>query len=166
MQATLEKIRSLSQSLQPVILTEQGLVAAVAWHLAGFEKHTGIAVQYNGPESDVSLPPLMAVHVFRILQEAVNNVARHAAVRELEVRLETTDGLLRMTITDEGRGLVDKKSDGMGLVGMRERAALLGGTLTVTPVHPTGRGTRVSLELPLLPAESMTLHTEEQQYGS
>ena len=153
-QGTLEKIRSLSQSLQPVLLEEQGLVAAVAWHLAGFERHTGIAVQYRGPASGIDLPARKAIHVFRILQEAMNNAARHAKVMDLEVRLEAANGFLSMTITDEGRGIGAAKSDGVGLVGMRERAALLGGTLAITPVLPSGRGTRVSLQLPLTAADA------------
>lgn len=148
-QRTLEKIRSLSQSLQPVILEEQGLVPAIAWHLAGFERHTGITVRYHGPSEGLELPPWRAIHVFRILQEALNNVARHANVTELDVRLEAGDGLLQLAITDEGPGITGGKRDGVGLAGMRERAELLGGTLTITPLLPSGQGTRVCLQLPL-----------------
>jgi signal transduction histidine kinase len=176
-QGTLEKIRSLSQSLQPVILDEQGLVAAVAWHIAGFERHTGISVKYRGPEgaTEVDLPAMKAVHVFRILQEAMNNAAKHAGVTELEVRLECRavprvnagpgiKGVLSLSVIDEGRGLTATRSDGVGLAGMRERAALLGGTLTIEPALASGRGTCVSVQIPL--AVEPAVETEVSSHGS
>lgn len=146
-QDTLEKIRSLSQSLQPVILEEQGLLAAVEWHLSVFERHTGVAVHYRPPGRAVEVGPGVAIHVFRILQEALNNVARHAGVEEVSVRLEAEGPHLRLTVEDHGRGLPSPHKPGVGLAAMRERAELIGGRLSVTRAGESG--TVVCLNLPL-----------------
>lgn len=148
-QGTLEKIRSLSQSLQPVILEEQGLVAAIEWHLAGFERHTGIAIRYQAPGSTFDVPPAKAIHVFRILQEALNNVARHAGVAEVSVAVAVDSALLRLTIEDRGRGITEGSRPGVGLAAMRERAELIGGLLRVSSGDSSTGGTCVSLQLPL-----------------
>ena len=163
-QATLEKIRSLSQALQPVILEEQGLVPAIAWHVGEFERHTGIAVRYADPGRDVVMAPLQAIHVYRVLQEGLNNVARHAEVMEVAVRLEARDGGLELTIADDGRGMAGGKRDGVGLAGMRERAGLLGGSLTVAPVDAAGKGTRVVLRVPLRETPAASL--PEERHGA
>lgn len=152
-QETLVKIRSLSQSLQPVILEEQGLAAAIEWHVAGFERQTGIAVQYRPPARSFELPEAKAIHVFRILQESLNNVARHAEVDAVQVAMEVTGTQLRLTVEDRGVGLSVASRPGVGLAAMRERAALIGGVLTVeAAAESPSPGTRVTLELPLEPA--------------
>ncbi len=160
-QGTLERIRSLSQSLQPVILEEQGLAAAVEWHLAGFERHTGIAVRYAGPQASCDLPPAKAIHVYRILQEALNNVARHAEVNEVDVSMDASpaEPRLRLTIEDHGRGVTPASRPGVGLAAMRERAELIGARLTISP--SSGHGTRVCLELPLDPTADAALARKE-----
>lgn len=155
-QGTLEKIRSLSQSLQPVILEEQGLVAAIEWHLAGFERHTGIAVVYQRPTVSFEMPAERAIHVYRILQEALNNVARHADVAEVQVTVDTKipegdgTGTLELIVEDRGRGVARDFRPGVGLAAMRERAELIGGTLTITPAESGAAvvGTCVRLQLP------------------
>ena len=149
-QDTLEKIRSLSQSLQPVILEEQGLLATIEWHLSVFERHTGIAVRYRPPGRPLEVAPGSAIHVFRILQEALNNVARHAGVEEVSVKLESDGSQLQLTIEDRGRGLPEPPKPGVGLAAMRERAELIGGNLAVT--RAADAGTIVCLRLSLEPA--------------
>ncbi|MFN7938925.1 MAG: histidine kinase [Bryobacteraceae bacterium] len=145
-QATLEKTRSLSQSLQPVILEEQGLLAAVQWHLANFERHTGIAVRAQLPAAPILLPAQQAIHVYRILQEALNNVARHADVQAVSVTLDATPGSLQLAIHDSGKGIPAGLPAGVGLSAMRERAELAGGVLLIeTPAG--GKGTRVLFTL-------------------
>ena len=156
-QTTLEKIRSLSQSLQPVILEEQGLLATIDWHLSVFERHTGINVQYQPPQHTVSIEPAKAIHVFRILQEALNNVARHAGVNHVAVRVEAASNHLRLIIVDHGNGISDTARPGVGLAAMRERADLIGGQLKI--VKAEAGGTIVELRLPLAAPESVeTLH--------
>jgi signal transduction histidine kinase len=145
-QETLEKVRGLSQALQPVILEEQGLGAAVEWYLPVFERQTGIAVRYRGPAAAPVLEPGRAIHVFRILQEALNNAARHAGVNEVTVELHDNPLRLRVAVAGPGFAPVAMagKAPGVGLAGMRERAAILGGTLRI---ESTG-GTRITLEVP------------------
>lgn len=144
-QSTLDKVRTLSQSLQPVILEEQGLLAAVEWHLDTFSRHTGITVHSHLPTQSIELPTQQAIHVYRILQEALNNVARHAGATSVDVTLATTSRSLSLTITDSGAGFPAMPHPGVGLAAMRERAALLSGRLTIGPNHPTG--TTVAFEV-------------------
>jgi len=145
-QGTLEKIRTLSQSLQPVILEEQGLLAAVQWHLQNFERHTGIVVRAALPAGAVALPVEQAIQVYRVLQEALNNVARHAGVAEVKVELRVEQGRLTLVVEDAGAGIAAGSAAGVGLAAMRERAALLGGELRVSR-GLGGGGTRVALAM-------------------
>ena len=145
-QGALENIRSLSQSLQPVILEEQGLLAAIEWHLPVFEHQTGIRVHYQPPRGNVEVPAEASIHVFRILQEALNNVARHAAVDEVDVSLDADESSFALTIEDRGRGMPDPLRPGTGLAAMRERAELIGGTLEVARGKESG--TRIALRVP------------------
>lgn len=144
-QDTLGKIRHLSQSLQPVILEEQGLAAAVEWHVANFEKQTGATIHYAGPEAR-PVRGEVAIHVYRILQEALNNAARHAETREIwvELRFEATRLVLR--VRDAGVGIAVDAKRGVGLSAMRERAELIGGELKLE--RPQGGGTEVQLIIP------------------
>jgi signal transduction histidine kinase len=146
-QQTLEKIRALSQSLQPVILEEQGLREAVAWHLMSFQRQTGIRVHSQLGDEQWQLPATSEIHVFRILQEALNNVARHAAATEVAVTIENRGAAIHLTVEDRGVGFNSSARRGLGLAGMRERAELIGGELRVTAVAPSG--TRVSLTVPV-----------------
>lgn len=148
-QETLEKIRALSQSLQPVILEEQGLAAAVQWHVSVFQRQTGIRVDYQLTGEVPEIPATRSIHVFRILQEALNNAARHGRSRTITVQLEANRDGLALSITDNGTGIPASFKPGIGLSGMRERAALVDGVLEIGPVMPTG--TRVSLTMPIKP---------------
>lgn len=141
-QETLEKIRALSQSLQPVILEEQGLGPAVEWHLSVFQRQTGITVNYTPPDKPPILEHSRSIHVFRILQESLNNVARHAKVKSITVILRIDP--LTLQIVDEGPGIAPTAVPGVGLAGMRERAELLGGTLTID----SPPGTTITLQVP------------------
>ncbi len=146
-QQTLDKIRTLSQTLQPVILEEQGLAAAIDWQLLQFERHTGIHVERRLRAEAISLPPEKAIHVYRILQECLNNVARHAGVDRVTVAVEEADGELRIEVADAGGGMGPAAGPSLGLSAMRERAGLLGGELSVE--SQAGAGTRVRLRVRL-----------------
>lgn len=145
-QGTLEKTRSLSQSLQPVIVEEQGLADAIPWHISVFERQTGIRVHYNSSHELPELETSLSVHVFRILQESLNNIARHAHVEEAFVRLKAEQSELWLTVEDQGRGIPQGKKMGMGLVAMKERATLIDGMLEIQN-RPEG-GTTISLKVP------------------
>ncbi len=151
-QTSLDNLRSLSQTLHPSILEELGLESTLDWYLPTVEKQLGLTVDYarEGPPAPVGATT--AIHVYRVLQEALSNVARHAGTDQVRVRLRFLPGALELEIEDAGRGLADRGTGrGLGMVAMRERAALVGGTLTVA--RPPAGGTRVHLRVPLEEAD-------------
>lgn len=148
-QESLEKIRGLSQSLQPVILDEHGLAAAVQWYVSVFERQTGITIDYQSPVTDApEMASSAAIHVFRILQEALNNIARHARVTQARVSLTITPATLRLEVVDTGGGIPLSYKAGIGLAGMRERAALIGGSLEIGNVNPNGTSVVLTAPIP------------------
>jgi signal transduction histidine kinase len=152
-QTTLDNVRSLSQALHPVMLDEAGLESTVDWYLATVEKQTGTDISYE--KSGISFPVggSASIHVYRVLQEALNNVTRHSEAREAWVRLRFTMWDLELEVEDHGRGFsADAPKPGIGLVAMRERAELLGGRLEVS--QPPAGGTLVRLRVPRDRAES------------
>jgi signal transduction histidine kinase len=147
-QSALDKVRSLSQALHPVMLEESGLEATLDWYIPVVERQTGIVISYRKSGTPIELDARMAVHVYRILQEALNNVARHAEVREAWVRLSFRPKALELEVEDHGKGLGARSSrQGIGLVAMRERAELLGGAIEF--LIPEQGGTLVRLRVPM-----------------
>ena len=147
-QGALDSVRGLSQSLHPSILEELGLESTIEWYLSTFERQSGVSVSYERIGDPVRVDDQTAIHVYRVLQEALANVARHSDSKQAQVRLRSAGGSLELEVADRGRGFRPGTSRrGLGLVAMRERAALLGGTLTVEN-GPDG-GTRVLLIVPL-----------------
>lgn len=148
-QSTLNNVRSLSQALHPVILDEAGLVSTLEWYMPTVERQTGIDISYEKSGSPFNVDGTAAIHVYRVLQEALNNVARHAGARKAWVRLRFLEQALELEIEDHGRGIVTqstKPAKGIGLVAMRERAELLGGSLDF--LQPREGGTLVRLRIP------------------
>jgi signal transduction histidine kinase len=147
-QGALDSVRGLSQSLHPSILEELGLESTIEWYLTTFERQSAVAVSYERIGESVRIDDQTAIHVYRVLQEALANVARHSGAKQAAVRLRSRGRSIELEIEDRGSGFYPNGSRrGLGLVAMRERAALLGGTLTVEGV-PEG-GTRVRLIVPL-----------------
>ena len=144
-QGALNSVRTLSQTLQPVLLQEQGLLPTIAWYLPTVQHQTGLLIHYQPPET-FEVDAARSIHVFRILQEALNNVVRHAGVGEAFVRLSATAAGLSLEVEDRGRGLSAGGGTSMGLTGMRERAALIDGKIEIEP-GPHG-GTVVKLQSP------------------
>jgi len=144
-QNALQSVRTLSQTLQPVLLQEQGLLPTIAWYLPTVQHQTGLRIHYQ-PPAPFEVDPAKSIHIFRILQEALNNVVRHAGVEEAIVRLSATADRLTLEVEDRGRGLAPGKSPGMGLTGLRERAQLIDGRIDFQP-GPQG-GTLVKLQAP------------------
>jgi signal transduction histidine kinase len=146
-QSTLDKIRALSQALHPVVLDDAGLEGALNLYLPGFEKQTGIAIHYEKEGESREVDRDVAIHVYRVLQEALNNVARHAKSPEADVRLRFRPEALVLEVEDHGVGLAQaKEGRGMGLVSMRERAELVKGTMEF--VKQNGGGTLVRFTVP------------------
>ena len=158
-QSALDKVRSLSQALHPVMLDEAGLEQTIEWYLPVVEKQTGISIVYEKTGSPYAVSGDSAVHVYRVLQEALNNMARHSGAKKAWVRLRFAAHELDLEVEDRGLGFsADRPRQGLGLVAMRERAELLGGTLAFE--KPEGGGIRVRLKVPKenLLRESQELH--------
>jgi signal transduction histidine kinase len=147
-QTALDSVRGLSQSLHPSILEELGLASTVDWYLTTVERQLGVRVTYEKPGTAVTVPPHVGIQAYRVLQEALSNVARHAGTGQAIVRLAFKDGALHLEVEDHGPGMpAGTGSRGLGLVAMRERAELVGGRVTWS--RPSVGGTLVSLVVPL-----------------
>jgi len=155
-QTTLNNIRSLSQALHPVLLDEAGLEATLDWYIPTVERQTGLALHYE--KSGISYPvgASAGVQIYRVLQEALNNVARHSGAKEAWIRLQFQPAALILEVEDRGKGFqtVDGHT-GIGLVAMRERAEILGGALNLSPA--TAGGTLLHLAIP---REQVEAHVE------
>jgi signal transduction histidine kinase len=147
-QTALDSVRGLSQTLHPSILEELGLDSTIDWYLSTVQSQLGLAVALEVEGTAVDVPADAAIHVYRVLQEALSNVARHAGSDRATVRLRVTPATLVLEVEDQGRGFEPATaSHGLGLVTMRERAAILGGTIAF--LHPTEGGVLVRLSVPL-----------------
>jgi len=146
-QNTLDNVRSLSQALHPVMLDESGLESTLDWYIPVVERQTGIAISYKKIGTPFPVSGNAAVHVYRVLQEALNNVARHSGAHEALVRLQFLRDALQLEVEDHGRGFVAQSGKpGIGLVAMRERAELLRGEIEF--LKPPEGGTLVRLRIP------------------
>jgi PAS domain S-box-containing protein len=146
---TIQSVRRISTELRPGILDDLGLVAAVEWAGEEFEARTGTTCRLDLPRDDIAVDPEQATAIFRIFQETLTNVARHADASDVKVRLTREDGDLTLEVHDNGKGIPqDKLSSGesLGILGMRERAMLLGGELTIS--GPPENGTTVRVRIP------------------
>jgi len=145
----IEDVRGMAFRLRPGVLDDLGLVDALEWYTADFEKRTEIACVFE--HNDVSsLDDGISTAAYRIAQEALTNIARHASANHVDVVLKTNDGLLTLAVVDNGQGfdaLHLSESEGLGVAGMRERAALVGGSLDVQ--SQPRKGTRVSFKVPI-----------------
>jgi signal transduction histidine kinase len=159
---TLEKMRSLSQMLHPAVIDDYGLVKGIEWYARVFEKQTGIATKAVVRGEPVRITGQPATHSFRIVQEALNNAAKHSGTLKAQVEMIFSPERLIVKVKDSGSGLQRKKPGkrGLGLIAMRERAELLGGTLNIQSTP--GEGTTVSLVMPL-GQEQPTFDTSEDE---
>jgi signal transduction histidine kinase len=147
-QETLEKVRTLSQALHPVALDEVGLESALDNYLPAFEKRTGIAIRYEKTGNSQPMDKSTTIHLYRVLQEALNNVARHARCKQAAVRLNFQPASIVLEVEDDGIGFKHvAKVRGMGLISMRERAELVHGQIEF--LQANGGGALVRLTVPV-----------------
>src|SRR5438552_12200074 len=144
---TIEHVRKIVSELRPSILDEMGLAAALEWQISQIQERTGIRAIFECNTEDIHLPPDSAAALFRVVQEALTNVVRHADAHEVRVAVKLAAGILRIAITDNGKGIShpqinNRKS--FGIVGMRERVHRLGGEFNI--FSGPGRGTRLESE--------------------
>jgi signal transduction histidine kinase len=158
---TLETVRDSSQIFRPAIMDDFGLEQTLDWFVGQFSRQTGIEVHFERELEEGYFPPADAIHLYRVVQEALSNVARHSKAREAWVSLRGSDSRMTLEIRDAGAGFdVDGKmnralGEGMGLMGMRERAEHLKGSLSLKSAP--GAGTIVTLEVPMpRPAQRAT----------
>ncbi len=144
-----QMVRRISSELRPGVLDNLGLATAIEWQAAEFEQRTGIRCAVSVPEQAPKLEAARATAVFRIFQEALTNVARHAGASRVQIRLRQVGGQMELAIADNGRGISDVEcaAQSLGLLGMRERAAAVGGRLAITGAP--GQGTTLRVTVPI-----------------
>lgn len=148
--ATANRVRRLCAELRPSILDDLGLLAAIEWQAHEFQTRTGIECDLAHKIDSLDLNPQQATALFRIFQEVLTNVARHAKASRVRVDLKIVGRNLVLQIRDNGKGINEKKITGggsLGILGMRERAALLGGEVAIHGAP--GKGTNVTVSAPL-----------------
>ena len=155
-ESALQSVRDMSQMLHPSMLDDFGLPETLQTYLRGFSKRSGVRAQITTERMDERLPADVEVGLYRIVQEALTNVLKHAKASTCTVRLVHREDHVHLTVDDDGRGIesavdpVASARRGLGIIGMRERAASLNGTFTIHN-RPEG-GTQISVRLPLTPA--------------
>jgi two-component system CheB/CheR fusion protein len=146
---TSASIREICAELRPPALDYAGLLPAIESYANLFARRTGIAIQINNTGHEEKLTPEIKSNLFRIVQEALTNVAKHAEASMINIELALDGPLLRLSVSDDGSGfeLARLDSHGLGIINMREMAEFSGGSfyLASTP----GGGTRISVELPI-----------------
>lgn len=149
LEETAEHIRDVMADLRPAVLDDYGLLAALHWYSQRFSQRTGIATNVQGREPMSRLPSAVETALFRITQEALTNVARHAQASQVTVTLEAADGGIHLTIADDGVGFdpAARRRGGWGLMIMCERAEAVGGHLRVESAP--GKGARITVEVPI-----------------
>jgi signal transduction histidine kinase len=136
-----------------VLLEEQGLESTLDWYIPTASHQMGLLLHYEKSGAAFPVDTAAGVHIYRVLQEALNNVSRHSGEREAWVRLKFLGSALGLDVEDHGKGFaVQSTHQGIGLVGMRERAELIGGTLEM--LRPESGGTLVRLLVPREKAEA------------
>jgi signal transduction histidine kinase len=162
---TIKSVRQIINDLRPTVL-DLGLSAAVEWQVNQFQRRTGIECELQDDHGEIALPDHSATAFFRILQESLTNIVRHAKATHVKVELRLNGGWLSLTVRDNGCGLPPggrNKYGSFGLVGIEERIVILGGTCAVFS-EPDG-GTTVMVSAPVVGGPSISL-SQEQQRGS
>ena len=151
--STIDVVRRISAELRPSALDDLGLVPAIELHAQQFQARTGIVCNCDFASDRVNLHQEQSTAVFRIFQEALTNILRHAQATRVNIQTIEDEGEFILTITDNGRGITEGEKSGqltLGLLGMRERAHLIGGEVDITGIE--GEGTAVTVRLPIVRA--------------
>jgi signal transduction histidine kinase len=149
-ETTIDVVRRISAELRPSALDDLGLVPAIELHAQQFQARTGIVCNCDFSSDRVGLNQEQSTAVFRILQEALTNVLRHAQATRVDIRAAEEDSEFILTISDNGKGISEEEASGvhsLGLLGMRERAILMGGKIDIAGVE--GKGTVITLRVPI-----------------
>jgi PAS domain S-box-containing protein len=150
-ETTINTVRRIAAELRPGVLDDLGLVAAIEWQIEQFQLRSGLKCHWTNNANEIELDREKATAVFRILQEILTNVLRHAQATNLYVKLGRSKHYLEVEVKDDGRGITESQrthSQSLGLLGMKERALLVGGDVRVTGEE--GAGTTVVVRVPLV----------------
>ena len=145
-----KSVRKISAELRPGALDDLGLLPAMEWQSREWQSRTGIECHLHSTLGDLVVPPEVGTAVFRIFQESLTNVARHAQATRVDVQLQADAETIWMELKDNGRGITDEElrhSKSLGLVGMRERATMLGGDFRIEGA--AGQGTSLKIRIPM-----------------
>ncbi len=148
MDTTINVVRRIASELRPSVLDDLGLGEALEWQAQQFQERTGLQCRCDGALHDLNLTEQQATAVFRIFQEALTNILRHAQATHVRFVMQEDEDEFRLTITDNGRGITNEEKSGqrsIGLLGMRERAYLIGGTVDIA--GSKGKGTVVTVRV-------------------
>jgi signal transduction histidine kinase len=146
-ESSLAVIRNMALLLRPAMLDDLGLAAALGWLAREIARPTGLRIQVQADDLPPDLPDEHKTCIFRIVQEALHNVQKHANANAVEITVRASDSWLVVTVQDDGRGFQHGRSHGLGLTGMHERAESLGGSVKIT--SGPGKGTLIEVGLPL-----------------
>jgi len=149
-EVTMETVRTIAAELRPGVLDELGLNTAIDWQAKEFQKRTAIKCYFTTQLEETALDRTGATAVFRILQESLTNVVRHARANTVNLTLDERGGELILEVQDNGKGITEAElfdRSSLGILGMRERAVVIGGTVDIASVKD--QGTRVTVRVPL-----------------
>ena len=157
---TIKMVRRISSELRPGILDDLGLLAAMEWQLNDFKKRTGIECEFSSEFDDSGLDHDLVTALFRVFQETLTNIIRHAHATRVTISMDGRNGFITLTVEDNGRGISDSEiSDhrSLGLLGIRERVVIFGGDVHISGAK--GRGTQVIVKIPH--REEMAYHAQD-----
>jgi two-component system sensor histidine kinase UhpB len=148
LEATVDSIEDVMAELRPPMLDDYGLLPALHWYTKDFSRRTGIDVRVAGDEVIERAAPEIEITIFRIAQEALTNVAKHAHAARVQIKLTQNDGHCTMTLCDDGIGIdgAHRRRHGLGMINMRERTQAVGGTFIVRNLP--GGGTQITVDIP------------------
>jgi len=154
-------VSAIASELRPSILDDLGLLEALKWLARDFQKRTGIRIEFDCPEESLKVEPALTIGLFRIFQETLTNIARHAEATDVSARLYTEEGRLVLTIMDNGKGFdpaAAKKKKTLGLLGMKERTLMMKGAYEID--SQPGKGTSLRFSVPLQSQQQPSLGTQ------
>ena len=144
----MDSVKKITTQLRPQVLDHLSFVEALRWQIQAFRKHSGIEVSLALPAAPIELPPDVATNLFRVFQEILTNIMKHAMATQVEVELRKEDGNLKLRVKDNGRGIRPEEmesDDSFGIIGIRERCSYLHGTVEITGT----KGTQIVITVPL-----------------
>jgi signal transduction histidine kinase len=153
-------VRNIALLLRPSMLDDLGLMPALKWLAREVSRTSGLQVDVAAEDCPDDLPEEHRTCVYRVVQEAVRNASRHSGARQVRIYVQRKSRSLRVSVQDDGKGFDPSQEKGIGILGIEERVAHLGGILTVDSER--GRGAIVSFEIPLPPGFEQLLSAEDQ----